>query len=208
MAIRDFWYNVRAAAGLLTHVPVADVPKLDANRIEEKLQDADVWLNSQSVGGFDERDFDFLNAEERKRLVECVRQFRSIASSVPKNTSPTPEQIAEAKPAFVEILKILRPDKYSDPDTMRIGKRIEEQVRGQLPDWVHDLRFETGNDHIGDPAVFIWAEIDDSIPQRETYSRSVSPVRDLLEQTVRTSFEDLWPYIRFRSVSEIAAFQE
>jgi hypothetical protein len=108
-----------------------------------------------------------------------------------------------ALPPFRRIVEILRPDKYADLDALVIGKRVEQLLRGRLPDWVRELVFETGNDAVlGEPAIWIWVEVDDDAAAEDVFSENTRSVRDVLQPAVRKLAIDRWPFIRFRTTSE------
>jgi hypothetical protein len=75
-------------------------------------------------------------------------------------------------------------------------------VHGNLPDWVRELRVETGHDASGDPALWVWVEVDDAASTDAGFTMSVKQIKTLLENAVRTISPDRWPYVRFRTVSE------
>jgi len=202
MSLRDFWISVRLGAGLISPKASVDSATLDANQMERILRGADLWLTPKAVEGFDEGDFGFLTPDERSRLAEHVTRFREIASTVPGNAPATNDQVRQALPELRAILEIIRPDKYGDPDAFVLGKRLEQQVQGDLPEWVRELRVETGHDASGDPALWVWVEVEDDAMTDEGFTRRIRQVKTLLENALRTISPDRWPYVRFRTVSE------
>ncbi|MFI5458016.1 MAG: hypothetical protein ACHRXM_21460 [Isosphaerales bacterium] len=135
---------------------------MDAEKIESILKGSTSWLTPKAIEGYDANDFCFLSDEERTQLTESVEQFRAIASAAPNQQPATKEQFRAAVPKFRRILEIIRPDKYADLDAFRIGKQIEQQVAGKLPEWVREMVFETGSDVNGAPALWIWVEVEDN----------------------------------------------
>jgi hypothetical protein len=202
VSLRDFWISVRIGAGLGSPRAVVDSATLDANQIESILRRADLWLTPKVVADFDEADFGFLSPEERNRLSQHVARFRAVASTVPGDEPAPNEQVREALPELLGILDIIRPDKYGDPDAMVLGKRLEQQVHESLPAWVRDLRVETGHDASGDPALWVWVEVEDAAMTDEGFTRRIRQVKTLLENALRTISPDRWHYVRFRTVSE------
>ena len=203
MALREFWANVGSTAGLVPSKAAVDAPRLDANRIERILRKRHDWLTPRAVQGYDPDDFEFLSAEERRDLEESVHRFLQVADQVPATARASEAQVQAALPAFRRIVEILRPDKYADLDALVIGKRIEQYLRGRLPDWVRELVFETGNDAVlGEPALWIWVEVDDDAAAEDVFHQNTRSVRDVLEPAVRKLATDRWPFIRFRSTSE------
>jgi hypothetical protein len=203
MALREFWTHVRVAADLVSWTgATVDAPRLDASRIERILRESHSWLMPRVVEGFDEHDFDFLSEEGRRSLQESVRGFLRVAERVPDDAGPSPQQVQDALPYFRRIIELLRPDKYADPDALILGERIEQFVEGRLPTWVREMVFETGNDANGEPALWIWVEIDDTAAAEDVFSQNTKSIRTILERAVRKVAIDRWPYIRFRTTSE------
>jgi hypothetical protein len=202
VSLRDFWISVRIGSGLVSPTAVVDSPRLDVTKIQRALDRADLWLTPSIVKGFDEKDFDFLSDDERARLALLVNRFRAIANTVPETAPATVEQVKKARPELQGILDIVRPDKYGDPEALVLGKKLEQQVQGRLPAWVKELRFETGNDASGDPALWIWVEVEDVAAKKDVLTANFEQVRELLEGAVRSLGVERWPYIRLRTVSE------
>lgn len=205
MSLREFWISVRTGAKFLLPSATVDSPKLDANRIESMLRGTFIWLTPKAVEGFDESDFDFLADGERNRLTQCVNEFVNAAQQVPPDQPATDAQVQAGLTPFQCVLEIMRPDKYGDVEALVIGKRVEQCVAGQLPEWVADLRFETGEDSNGDPAVWIWVEVADVAAEEEVFSKNTKQVRDIIESSLRKLGIQHWPYVRFRTSSEQTA---
>lgn len=208
MAIKDFWISIRAAAKLRSPQAVVDSPRLDARRIESILRDATLWLTPKAVEGYDQNDFDFLSEEERRQLSKSVEQFRATASKVPSNAPASDEQIREAIPLFKNILEIIRPDKYNDLESLILGKKIEREVSGKLPQWVRELIFEAGYDVSGAPALWIWVEVDDKALDEKEIFRHFDSIREELRTAAFRICPDRWPFIRLREASERMASEE
>jgi len=202
MSLRDFWTSVRTGASFLLPTVTADSPKVDAHQIEARLRNAHVWLTPKSVEGFDEQDFDFLAEDTQKRLTQCVNQFRDAAGQVPSDQPATEFQVQAALPAFLCVLDIMRPDRYGDLDAFVIGKQVEEQLAGELPDFVCEMRFETGEDANGDPALWVWIDLDDTSVSDELFPKRTREVRQLIVECLRRMKIQRWPYVRFRRSSE------
>ncbi len=182
--------------------PVVDLPRLDAERIEKILADPTTWLTPEAVEEYDPDDFEFLASPEKGQLDEAVRRLVEVASQVPDNTPATPDQIHQARPAFRQILEILHPDRYNDPDAFVAGKKIEAIVRPKLPDWVRELVFETDFDSSGSPAIWIWAEVEDEVADEEGFHAKFHPIRETLRKAASRACPERWPFVRLRSVSE------
>ncbi len=208
MSLREFWTSVRTAAGFLLPPVAADSPRIDTDQLEARLRRVQIWLTPKSVEGFHVEDFPFLDEGTRGQLSRCVQQFVNAAEQVPPDKPATEEQVQVALPAFLCILEIMRPDKYGDLDAFIIGKRIERDLAGHLPDWVHELRFETGDDANGDPAVWIWVELADAAAEKNVFSQHTREIRTDLVDCVRRLGVERWPYVHFRTVSERASADE
>lgn len=199
--------SVRTGASFVLPSATVDSPKLDATRIEAMLRGAHIWLTPKSVEGYEESDFGFLSVDERARLTQGVNDFVAVARQVPPDQPATDEQVQTALPAFRCVLEVLRPDKYGDVEALTIGKRIEQHLAGNLPDWVNGLRFETGDDANGDPAIWIWVEVADAAAKADVFSKNTKQVREIIEKSLRKLGIQHWPYVRFRTSSEQAESQ-
>ena len=74
-----------------------------------------------------------------------------------------------------------------------------EQLRG-LPTPVSGWQVETGPDATDDPAVWVWAILEQENVDRATRSRLREIVRDTVQATTGPS---IWVYVRFRAASEV-----
>jgi hypothetical protein len=210
MALADFWRNVRLGARLVApRVVVVDAPKLDASRIEKGLRLSDVWLTPQSVEGYSEADFSFLPETERRQLTQLVESFRQIAITVPPDERATPQQVEQALPLFRDLVAALEFDRYGDAEAYRLGKLIENGIRGRRPAELAELRFNTGLDQTGDPGLWIWAILtDDTLVDEDQFFAQTERVRKRLDAVARSLEPSRWPYVRFRTVSEQAELTE
>jgi hypothetical protein len=182
---------------------VVDSPRLDVSRIEDMLRSTDPWLTPEVVAGFDEKDFSFLPDDERGRLARLVADFRAVAETV-RPTGPAPRDAVErALPLFRDIVQSLEFDRYGDAEAFRLGKLIEREIAPHRPSELAELRFNTGLDHSGDPALWIWAFLSDEASDTdEHFLEAAQTLRDLLRSTARRVAPDRWPYISFRSLAE------
>lgn len=203
MPLEDFLTNVSISAGQLAPTVIADSPRLDTADIEDALRKTVLWLTPKAVVGFDPADFVFLPPSELKSLTESVERFRNIARQVPADRPATDEQIQQAFPEFLRIVEILRPDKYADPDALEIGKKVEERLAGRLPAAIWELRFETDEDSSGEPAVWIWVILKDDAVRKDVFQTNVTVIRKLLADTVTELGFKQWPYVHFRTDSEL-----
>lgn len=204
MSLFDFWISVRIGAQMVAPPRVVvDSPHLDAGRIEQMLRTTDPWLTPEVVAGFDERDFSFLPDDERGHLARLVADFRAVAETV-SPTGPAPRDAVErALPLFRDIVRSLEFDRYGDAEAFRLGKLIERGIAPRRPPELAELRFNTGLDHSGDPALWIWAFLSDEVSDTDArFLETAQTLRDLLHSAARRVAPDRWPYISFRSLAE------
>ena len=205
MALGDFWTNVRTGANFIAPQVTVDAPKLDADAIEHTLQRTTLWLTPRAVAGFNDVDFDFLPDAERARLSQLVRGFRQIASDVKPTAPATSDQVAKAMPLFRDVVGLLEFDRYGDAEAYRLGKQIEQSIEPYRPKELAELRFNTGPDHSGDPAIWIWAFLSDAAAESdERFLENVDQLREMLDPVARAIAPDRWPYFSFRSIAEQA----
>ena len=70
-----------------------------------------------------------------------------------------------------------------------------------LPAWVSGWQVETGIDVADEPAVWVWALLEDE----EVDFAARSRLRDMVRECVRQRAGDaVWAYVRFRDASEMA----
>jgi hypothetical protein len=203
MSIDDFWMNVRTGARSMAPTVTADGPWIDATDVERLLLRDSSWLTRKTVRGFDEADFDFLPDEERTALAKAVEGFREIARQVPRDQPPSDEQVQAALPEFRRIVDILRPDKYADAEAMKLGRRIEQELAGQIPESVAELRYETGEDWHGGPGLWIWVVLKNEAAEDDVLIPNVREVRRLLQDTVEELEVKRFPFFHFRAVSDL-----
>jgi len=205
MALRDFWMNVQTGARLIVPQVIADLPRRDASFVERGLRGATLWLTPRAVEGFQEAEFDFLTDSERKSLASLVEKFRKVAETVNSAERATDKALSKALPLFRDIVRTLDFDRYGDDEAYRLGKLIEREIGDPLPQGLAELRFETGFDHSGDPAIWIWAFLTDEASETdERFLRTAQQLRDVIEHAARVVASERWPYVSFRSLKEQA----
>jgi len=204
MSLHDFWVSVRTGARLFAPQVIVDAPRLDSDFIERTLRSATLWLARGSVAGFDERDFHFLPDTERERLGQLVSAFQEIASGVNPTAPSTNDQVAQAHPLFRDIVGMLEFDRYEDAEAFQLGKKIEREIQTYRPRELAKLRFRTGLDHTGDPAIWIWAFLQDEAWDDEQFLASARQIDELLDPAARRVAPDRWPSLSFRSLAEEA----
>jgi hypothetical protein len=205
MAFQDFWMNVRTAAGTIARQAVVDSPRLDPNEIEQTLRGGNQWFTPRAVERFDVKEFEFLPLVERERLADLVKDFRAFTSRVdPKE--PVSEGVLErARALFRDILLLLEFNRYGDPEAYRLGKQIEQVVEAHRPQELAELRFNTGLDHSGDPAIWIWGFLtEEAAATDDQFLENATKLRDWLDPIARRIAPDRWPFLSFRSIAEEA----
>ncbi len=203
MALDDFWISVRVAARLPVQQSVVDAPRLDTAAIDRALRKTNLWLSPGAVAGFVEGDISFLADAERSRLVGLYRDFLAAVMTKNHATDPAGELADKILPAFRGIVQALEFDRFGDPTAFRLGKLIESAIASCRPPELAELRFNTGSDHSGDPAIWIWAFLFADVSESdEKFLETAQGLRDLLDPIARRVAPDRWPYISFRSMAE------
>lgn len=205
MSLQDFWLNVRTSARLVERRAIVDSPRFELDSIEHSLQGTTFWLTLKAVAGYDEKDFEFLPDSERRHLTDLVAEFRRVASTVPPTIQTSDPKVKQATPLFRDIVATLEFDCFEDAEAFRLGKQIEQVIQA---DRLVELRFSTGLDSTGDPAIWIWAILTDEAADRSVFARTTTAIRDRLESISRAVSPDRWPHIRFRTLSEQAEVVE
>jgi len=208
MSLQDFWVSVRTAARMIAPTVTADSPRINIGDIERILRGAVIWLTPKSVAGFNERDFDFLSDAERTQLSESVHQFIAVARHVGPREAASESQIQQALPHFLRIVEILGGNRFADPEAFVLGKRIEQQTAGRVPESVLELRFETGEDSSGGEGLWVWVVLKDEIAEdQEILLFNANEIREMLKDAVRELGIKRWPYVRFRTNSDLEPLQ-
>lgn len=196
MAIEEFWQNLRTAAR--SAGPATDLPSPGS------APGAAAWLNSRSLDGFDAAEFAFLPPDQQQTLEDAVRRFRTIATDTPAGRLPTPARVSEARAAFAEILQILQPERFWDAESFRTHVGLNRELAGKLPKWVTGVTCETGFDHVGDPAIWIWVDVTDKAVDQHKIEKHNRQIRELVEAAYRSTRGHRWPFVRFRSPDAFA----
>ena len=181
MALDKFWGDVKRAWDVY-HSKDELVPNL--------------WLVPHWVRRYDPADVAFL-PDEGEALTAAVQDFRRWAAVEPA----TRDAVEGGGAQLRRIVELLELDRHPDAETFRVGKLVVAAVGRRLPGWVKDVRFETGTNSVGQPAVWVWVTTADDAPDDRAV---VQPVEQLLEDTVHELTPEYWPYVSFRTVSEVA----
>jgi hypothetical protein len=111
--------------------------------------------------------------------------------------------VERALPLFRDIVQSLGFDRYGDAEAFRLGKLIERGIAPRRPSELAELRFNTGLDHSGDPALWIWAFLSDEVSETDArFLETAQTLQGLLHSAARRVAPDRWPYISFRSMAE------
>src|SRR5271166_6254479 len=182
MALQEFWNNVRIGARLIAPQVVADSRPLDRGFIESTLREATLWLTPRAVEGFSE----------------------AAAQVSPTDAAPR-EVVDLALPLFREILQMLEFHRYGDAEAYRLGKQIEQKLQPHWPKEIAELRFNTGLDHTGDPALWIWVFLTEEVSKDdEDFLKAAHRLREIIDSIARRVAPDRWPYLSFRPITEPA----
>ncbi len=147
----DFYANLRIALGWLKN------PTLGPAR---------EWLRWETVEGYREKDFDFLDATLRTQLDTSVTAFRKIAESVPITREPNDQEIADAKKELETILQITQPERYYALEAFRLEVKLNDALRGKLPEWVTGIKCRSELDDEDEPVLRIWIEVTEETADR------------------------------------------
>lgn len=214
MALAEFWNDVRTRNPLFRNpVSPPHAPRITADDLDTALREKEAaWCPRGTLRGYDEKDFDFLSLDERARLSEWVAAFNADAAEL--RSLWLHEGNADGKKRLKilteqaifplrNLLLFFAHDRYLSAESFRIGKFVEQELGGQLPEGVVELRFLVGLDWSGDPGVFVWVFLSDAATATDArLAETVNRVSPLLSDTVRRVAPEHFPYISFRGVSE------
>lgn len=205
MSIERFWSNVISAARQLAPPRAAKAGRgRNGKSVARTVERPHPWLTPDSVDGFVPAEYGFLPVAEREELTDAVARFLAVAEQVPVDGSATKPQVENGRRELDRILAVLDTDHFADADAFVIGKRLYTGLGTWLPAYVRDLRVETGFDSGDDPAVWVYAMIDDESAGDDMLSDNTWSVRQLLKGQWQRMGESRWLYIRFRTVGEDA----
>lgn len=198
-AARLVWPTVRRDVGYMSDRAVADRPRFTRKAILERLITNKRWLYDHIFGERFEEGFDFLGETEKRRLCEAVEAVRLVAGEIPEGGQPTAEQLDRAREPFADVVEVMGFDRYDEADDFYFGKQIEQRLKPRPPQ-LDGLRFESGLDHSGFPALWVWAFVSESVERDEgAFFAAVDQIHPVLEEAAREVAPDRWPYISFRS---------
>jgi len=215
MALDQFWNDVRERNPLFREgLSPPDVPRTDAGELDTALTERqEAWRPRGALKGYDEKDFDFLPSAARDRLTDLVARVNATAAELRelwyrfRSDADAEELFAERVPLgrlpLRDIILILEQDRYRTPDALRYGKLVEQEFGDTLPEGVVELRFESGPNSWGEPALRVWALLsDESTATDESLVKVGRHARAAIRAALTAAVPDCLAYISFRGISE------
>ncbi|MFN0051099.1 MAG: hypothetical protein ACKV0T_02850 [Planctomycetales bacterium] len=194
MAIQEFWESLRTAEDQLNSEP-------NSARQKDSRSGIRTWLNPLSVYGFDERDFAFMDAEDRNQISKNVTEFRRIAEAVAKQPSVAADQVAQARSCLQDVIDALSTDDgLSTSPELFVIQSLLNRLRGE--DGIVEFDASLYLDSTGDEAVEIWVIVDDEVPRSPDYYTNTARIREKIRQAFRRLKIRHWPYIHFQTATE------
>lgn len=91
---------------------------------------------------------------------------------------------------------------------MAEAKAVEEALQKAGKQWsgapsVESLRIEIGDDHTGDPSIFVTAVLAESTKKEQWTSANLDPFIDILRTAAADAGSERWVYVRFLRPSEL-----
>ena len=206
--VATFRTNVQRASLVLSGQFVADRPRWTAERIEGRLREIErpsshkpVWLASHTFDGdFDPEAFRFLSEQDRGELTRAVAGVRDAATGILEGARPHPDQLDRARPHFVQVVELMGYDRYDDDDAYILGKIIEGRLARHPPPRLDQLRFRTGYDSTGDPALWVWAFVKETGEHdEEAFFKGADEIDPPLKAAAEQVAPDRLTYISYRS---------
>lgn len=196
--LHDFWANIQYAHKFMPPLAVSNPFRLTAEEVEKEFR-----LTSHTAEGFQKEAFvSFLTPSELDKLEQAVKEVRIVASELAADTVATAEQRKRALPHFQDIVSILAPDRFADPEAFVIGKKIEAKIAAKRPAKLDHLRFMSGSDSTGDPALWVWAytkEKESGEYDSKAFFAAVDEIAPVLKGAAEEVAPERWPYISYRS---------
>ena len=94
-------------------------------------------------------------------------------------------------------------DRDIDLESPEVHKRLRAMARRPFLRLVRDLRLEAGSDWMGDPAVWIYVEVEDSAAEQADFYDKAFVVQKRLEDEILALDPETMPFARFRTTSEL-----
>lgn len=204
--LQDFWTNIQYAHRFMPPLAISKPSRLTHEEVKKEFR-----LTAHTAEGFQKEAFSsLLSNDEVERLDQAVKGVREVAAELTPGTLATPEQTARALPHFQAIVDILAPDRFANPEAFKTGKQIEAKLKARRPAKLDHLRFMTGLDSTGDPALWIWAytkEKDSGEYDQEAFFAAVDEIAPALQSAAEEVAPDRWPYISYRSTLDRLAYE-
>lgn len=111
---------------------------------------------------------------------------------------------------FASIVSFLELDRFRDAEAFRLGKQIETRLRADAwPEGLEEIWWESGEDHSGDPGLWIWAILADAVAEPDArFHATTRRIRALLRDAANAVTFERFPYIAFRTAGERIAEPE
>ncbi len=88
---------------------------------------------------------------------------------------------------------------------MTESERITSCLHTAQPSFVRDFRIVRGDDHNGDPSLWVWVVLDDEAFERPSLLQRSDEANDWIHDAVAQAGSGRFPYVRLRSVTDEAA---
>ena len=89
--------------------------------------------------------------------------------------------------------------------SMKETDEITTALQTAQPSFVRDFRVAVGDDHNGDPSIWVWAILDDDEFDSPALLEHSQQTNDWIRDAVERVGSDRYPYVRLRSVTDEAA---
>ncbi len=195
--LHAFWINIQYAHEFMPPLAVPNPARLKPEEVEKWFR-----LTPHTAEGFQEEAFSFLPPNELATLKAAVEGLRLIATEIPSGIGATAEQKKQALPEFQIIIDTLAPDRFADPEALKFGKQIEAKLESRRLEKLDHLRFSTGLDSTGEPALWIWAYTKENATgkyEEEAFFAAIDVIAPVLNRAAEEVAQDRWAYISYRS---------
>jgi len=175
------------------------------DNIQNTAKNPTGWLTPGTVADLLESDFHTIRPGQREKLFQAVERFRTIAAI----SSPSPEQVAEARAAFDTIQNILQP--YLTPESEKICETIARGWQEER-NWIPTFDYQLANNWLDKPIVWIWLIIKDDVLNDEMeMSATTEEEWQRVNRAIRKEFNDAeierWPNIGLRTETDVKEIQ-
>jgi hypothetical protein len=175
------------------------------DNIQNAAQNPAGWLTPATVADLLESDFHTMRPGQREKLFQVVERFRTIAAI----SSPSPQQMAEARDAFDTIRDILQP--YLTPESQKIRETIAKGWRKERA-WIPTFDYQFANNWLDKPIVWIWLIIKDDVLNDEMEMKATTEEEwQRVNRAIRKEFNDAeivrWPNIGLRTETDVKELQ-